>query len=155
MSFISEETLLESSVIQYFLQQGVEQGIIESILANLELRFNPPNSQAIITLLERIEDMEQLRQLRREAFQAQNLDAFLQALIAQEIQQTTRRTLIENILESLKICFNTPNLDATQTMLEGVETVEQLQVLRREALQAQRLEDFTKVLAEYADRTES
>ena len=74
----------ESSVIQHFLPQGIEQGtresLVESILENLEVRFQLPNSQAVHTLLERIETLHRLRQLRRESLQVQSLNAFRQIL---------------------------------------------------------------------------
>ena len=45
MAIISEATMYESSVAQYFaekgIKQGIEQGIRESIQEALELRFQP------------------------------------------------------------------------------------------------------------------
>ena len=74
----------ESSVIQHFLQQGIDQGarnsLIEGILENLEVRFHAPNLQEIKELLEGIETLPRLRQLRRTSLQTLSLDAFLQTL---------------------------------------------------------------------------
>ena len=74
----------ESSVIQHFLQKGIEQGIergtreslVEGILENLEVRFNARNLQAVASTLEYIDDLQHLRQLRREALQTPSLEAF-------------------------------------------------------------------------------
>ena len=82
----------ESSVIQHFLQKGIEQGIeqgiergtrkslIEGILENLEVRFNARNLQAVASTLEYVDDLQRLRQLRREALQTPGLEAFWQTL---------------------------------------------------------------------------
>lgn len=78
----------ESSVIQHFLQQGIEQGfergtresLIEGILENLEVRFHSSNLQAVEAVLERIEALQHLRQLRRESLQTPSLEAFWQTL---------------------------------------------------------------------------
>ncbi len=74
----------ESSVIQHFLQQGIDQGVreslIEGILENLEVRFHAHNLQEVKTALERIETLQRLRQLRRTSLQAQSLEAFQQTL---------------------------------------------------------------------------
>ena len=74
----------ESSVIQHFLQQGIEQGtresLIEGILENLEVRFHATNLQAVEAVLGQIEALQRLRQLRRTSLQAPSLDAFQQVL---------------------------------------------------------------------------
>lgn len=74
----------ESSVIQHFLQQGIEQGIreslIEGILENLEVRFKARDLQTVASALEYIDDVQRLRQLRREALQTPSLEAFWQTL---------------------------------------------------------------------------
>ena len=65
----------ESSVIQHFLQQGIEQGIergtreslIEGILENLEFRFKVHDLHIVAARLERIDAVQRLRELRREA----------------------------------------------------------------------------------------
>ena len=105
---IMEAIMHESSVIQHFLQQGMERGIeqgmergieqgmergieqgieqgtrkslIEGILENLEVRFNSPNLQAIALTLEQIDALQHLKRLRRASLQAPDLDAFQQAL---------------------------------------------------------------------------
>lgn len=70
----------ESSVIQHFLQQGARESIVEGILENLEVRFNARNLQAAASTLEYVDDVQRLRQLRREALQTPNLEAFKQSL---------------------------------------------------------------------------
>ena len=74
----------ESSVIQHFMQKGIEQGtresIVEGILENLEVRFNARNLQAVASTLEYVDDVQRLRQLRRETLQTPNLEAFKQSL---------------------------------------------------------------------------
>lgn len=85
---IMETIMQESSVIQHFLQQGIEQGIergtreslIEGILENLEVRFEARDLQTVASALERIDAVQHLRQLRREALQTPSLAAFEQTL---------------------------------------------------------------------------
>ena len=85
---IMETIMQESSVIQHFLQKGIEQGIeqgtreilIEGILENLEVRFNARNLQAVASTLEYVDDVQRLRQLRREALQTPSLEAFWHTL---------------------------------------------------------------------------
>ena len=89
---IMETIMQESSVIQHFLQKGIEQGIeqgiergtreslIEGILENLEVRFNANNLQAVASTLEYVDDVQRLRQLRREALQTPSLEAFWHTL---------------------------------------------------------------------------
>ena len=100
--------MYESSVIQHFLQQGIEQGVqqgieqgvqqgieqgvqqgieqgtrkslIEGILENLEVRFQAPNLGAIASRLANIDDVERLKALRRESVQTPSLSAFQQVL---------------------------------------------------------------------------
>lgn len=81
---IMEAIMQESSVIQHFLQQGIEQGtresLIEGILENLEVRFEARDLQTVASALERIDAVQRLRQLRREALQTPSLAAFEQTL---------------------------------------------------------------------------
>ena len=77
---IMEAIMQESSVIQHFLQQGARESIVEGILENLEVRFNARNLQAVASTLEYVDDVQRLRQLRREALQTPNLEAFKQSL---------------------------------------------------------------------------
>ena len=84
--FISEATMYESSVVQHFFQQGIEQGaresIIEGILETLDVRFDAGVGTTLQPTLESIEELERLKALRREAFHAQSLEAFAQTLAA-------------------------------------------------------------------------
>ena len=96
---LMEATMYESSVIQHFLQQGIEQvqqgieqgvqqgieqgtraSLIEGILENLEVRFHAPNLGTVASVLADIEDMERLKVLRRESLQTPSLLAFQQIL---------------------------------------------------------------------------
>ena len=74
----------ESSVIQHFLRQGIEQGtresVIEGILENLEVRFGVGDLGLVRSRLEGIEILSQLWQLRRAALQVPSLEAFAQTL---------------------------------------------------------------------------
>ncbi len=85
---IMETIMQESSVIQHFLQQGIERGtresLIEGILENLEVRFNARDLQTVASVLERIDAVQHLRQLRREALQTPSLEAFEQTLSLSE-----------------------------------------------------------------------
>ena len=78
--------MYESSVVQHFFQQGIEQGaresIIEGILEALDVRFNSGIGKTLQPTLESIEELQHLKDLRREAFHAQSLEAFAQALSA-------------------------------------------------------------------------
>ena len=38
-TIIAEETMYESSVVQHFTEQGIEQGTVEALLDVLEIRF--------------------------------------------------------------------------------------------------------------------
>ncbi len=70
----------ESSVIQHFLQQGTRESLIEGILENLEVRFDARDLQTVASALERIDAVQRLRRLRREALQTPSLAAFEQTL---------------------------------------------------------------------------
>ena len=77
---IMEGIMQESSVIQHFLQQGARESLIEGILENLEVRFNVRDLQTVASTLQRINAVQRLRELRREALQAPSLEAFQQIL---------------------------------------------------------------------------
>lgn len=85
---ISEEPMYESSVIQHFTQQGIQQGIqqgvregtIEGILEVLEIRFHASSVQTLKPMLEGIEELQQLKTLRREALRVPSLDEFRRVL---------------------------------------------------------------------------
>ncbi len=92
--------MLESSTYRYILQQGIEQGIergiergieqgarestIEGILEALEIQFRASDVQALKPLLESIEELQHLKDLRRAAMQVPNLDAFKRLLTSTE-----------------------------------------------------------------------
>lgn len=85
---IMETIMQESSVIQHFLQQGIEQGIeqgtreslVEGILEILELQFNVRDLSKAASTLHRIDTVQRLRELRREALQVPSFEAFQQIL---------------------------------------------------------------------------
>ena len=85
---ILEETMQESSVIQHFTQQGIEQGIeqgmrkgtIDAILEVLEEQFQSKDVQTLKPELEKIEELQYLKQLLREAARADSLEEFKQTL---------------------------------------------------------------------------
>ena len=88
MTIIEEETMYESSVVQYFTEKGIEQGIkqggreraIEDLLEVLEIRFGLAASDPLVARIEATDDVQHLKQLFREAVQVPSLDAFRRLL---------------------------------------------------------------------------
>jgi hypothetical protein len=84
MTIISEATMYESSVVQYFtekaLEQGIEQGgrnrAIEDLLDVLAIRFGLASSDPLTARLGAIGDLPRLKQLHRAAVQVPSLEAF-------------------------------------------------------------------------------
>ena len=74
------DLIRESSIIQYFKQEGREEGerksTLEDILEVLEIRFDLPTSHPLSDRIEAIEDLQRLKQLHRAAVQVSNLDEF-------------------------------------------------------------------------------
>ncbi len=84
--------MYESSVVQYFtekalaqgIKQGIEQGIeqggregsLEALLDVLEIRFGLAASDPLAARLEAIDDVPRLKQLFRAAIQVPSLEAF-------------------------------------------------------------------------------
>lgn len=70
----------ESTVIQHFIQQGIEQGArdatIEAILEVLEVHFEPASVQSLKPILDNIEEIQQLKYLLCEAARTNSLDEF-------------------------------------------------------------------------------
>ncbi len=85
---IEEETMYESSVVQYFtekaIEQGIEQGIQESIQEVLALRFQPEDTHQLASRIGLIDDVQRLKQLHRAAIQVPSLEAFRHLLDADE-----------------------------------------------------------------------
>ena len=85
---IPEEILMQSEVVQYFkelgMQEGIEQGaretIIESILEALEVRFSARGLEQLKSMLESVEGLQRLKELRREALRTYSLETFTQIL---------------------------------------------------------------------------
>jgi hypothetical protein len=61
------------------IQKGMQRGLRESILDILQIRFNE-TSELAETILEQIEDTEQLHELNRQAVTINSLAAFEQLL---------------------------------------------------------------------------
>ena len=80
--------MYESSVVQYFTEKGIEQGIEqggrEFLLDVLALRFQPEDVQRLASRIEAIEDVQRLKQLHRAAIQVPSLEAFRHLLDAEE-----------------------------------------------------------------------
>ena len=90
------DLIRESSIIQYFKQEGreegfeqgreegieqgreegIEQGIQESIQEVLEIRFGLRETNPLLARIAAIEDLQRLKQLRRAAIQVSSLDDF-------------------------------------------------------------------------------
>ena len=75
-----EVPMLESSTYRYILQQGIEQGArestIEGILEALEIQFRESGAQTLKPMLESIEELQRLKDLRRAVLQVNSLDEF-------------------------------------------------------------------------------
>ncbi len=76
--------MLESSTYRYILQQGIEQGArestIEGILEALEIQFHEIGVQTLKPMLETIEELQRLKDLRRAVLQVNSLDEFKRLL---------------------------------------------------------------------------
>ena len=88
MTVMSEETMYESSVVQYFTEKGIEQGIEqggrEFLLEVLALRFQPEDMHPLASRIGAIDDVQHLKQLHRAAIQMPTLEAFRRLLDADE-----------------------------------------------------------------------
>ncbi len=88
------DIIRESSLIQYFKQEGIEEGIeqgieqggrkraIEDLLDVLEIRFDLRETDPLSTRIAAIDDLQRLKQLHRAAIQVPNLEAFQRVLDA-------------------------------------------------------------------------
>ena len=91
-TIISEATMYESSVVQYFtekaLKQGIEQGgracAVEDLLDVLAVRFELAASDQLAVRLGAIDDVQRLKQLHRAAIQVPSLEAFRHLLDSDE-----------------------------------------------------------------------
>ncbi len=72
-------------VHQQGIRDGVKESTIEGILEALELRFQPKSTQDLKATLESIDDLQQLKQLRRVAIQAQTIEEFTTTLPNQKL----------------------------------------------------------------------
>ena len=80
MTVISEETMYESSVVQYFTEKALEQGsrerAIEDLLDVLAIRFGLAASDPLAARIGAIDDVQRLKQLFRSAMKVPSLEAF-------------------------------------------------------------------------------
>ncbi len=69
----------ESSIIQYFIEQSERESTVEAIVEALEIRFQlqPKVARVLKSSLEAIDDLQHLKRLRREAWQAPTLEEFM------------------------------------------------------------------------------
>ena len=76
-TIIAEETMYESSIVQYFTEKGIEQGsrerAVEDLLDVLEIRFAVGATDPLAARIRSIEDLQRLKQLFRSAIQAPSL----------------------------------------------------------------------------------
>ena len=88
MTIMSEATMYESSVVQYFTEKGIEQGsrerAVEDLLDVLEIRFAVGAADPLAARIRSIEDLQRLKQLFRSAIQAPSLEDFRRLLDADE-----------------------------------------------------------------------
>ena len=70
------DLIRESSFARYLTRQGVEQGLRESILAVLEVRFDLAAPHPYAARIANVDDAQRLKALRRAAVQVSGLDAF-------------------------------------------------------------------------------
>ena len=86
MTIISEETMYESSVVQYFTEKGIEQGgrerAIRDLLDVLAIRFGLAASDPLAARVGAIDDVQRLNQLFRAAIQVPSLEDFRRLLDA-------------------------------------------------------------------------
>ena len=76
--------MYESSVVRYFTEKAIKQGIeqggreraIDDLLDVLEIRFELAASDPLAARLGAIDDMQRLKQLHRAAIQVPSLEAF-------------------------------------------------------------------------------
>ena len=79
---------MQSDVVRYFkklgIEQGIEQGaresIIEGILEALEVRFSAQDVEKLKPMLESVETLQRLKELRRETLRTYSLEIFTQIL---------------------------------------------------------------------------
>ena len=87
-TIIAEETMYESSIVQYFTEKGIEQGsrerAVEDLLDVLEIRFAAGAADPLVARIRSIEDLQRLKQLFRSAIQAPSLEDFRRLLDADE-----------------------------------------------------------------------
>ncbi len=83
-TIIAEETMYESSIVQYFTEKGIEQGsrerAVEDLLDVLEIRFAVVAADPLAARIRSIEDLQRLKQLFRSAIQAPSLEDFRRPL---------------------------------------------------------------------------
>jgi hypothetical protein len=71
----------ESSLAQDFVLEGKQEGVRESVLQVLTLRFGEEEAKGFTEALERITDLERLRELLQQATRARRLSQFRRAVM--------------------------------------------------------------------------
>lgn len=96
LDFLTEVDMRESTFVQHFLEQGIEQGVqkgrkegreegaretvIEGILETLEIRFEDSRLSKVAARLASLQDIDRLKELRRESLQTPSLAAFQETI---------------------------------------------------------------------------
>ena len=79
-----EDIMQESPVYQYIIEKGIAQGerknTIETILELIDIRFQVRSTTTLNSALENIDNLSQLKQLRRAAAQVDSLEEFIRVL---------------------------------------------------------------------------
>ncbi len=79
----------------------------------------------------------------------------MQGFIPRFLQQGTRESLIEGILETLELRFDAPNLPKVASALHCIDAVQRLKELHHEALYTPSLEAFQHFLDANPDSEET
>ena len=73
--------MLESSVVQHFIERGILQGKREDLLKTLEVRFQATSAEALKPSLEVIDDLQRLEELFLLALKTPSIDDFTHELL--------------------------------------------------------------------------
>ena len=154
------DLILESSIAQRLIQQGIGQRGREFLLDVLALRFQSEEVQQLAVRIGAIDDVQHLKQLHRAAIQAPSLEAFAdtmaqeggtdlisessfaQHLTQQGIEQGSR----EFLLDVLALRFQPEEVQRLAARIRAIDDVQRLKQLHRVAIQVPSLEAFTDLL---------
>ncbi len=120
--------------------------VADSVLVDASTKADYLADLAILSGL--IFDYETIRNTILEAAMHESsvIQHFLQQGIEKGIEQGTRESLIEGIVENLEVRFQVHNLQAVQSALERIETLQHLKQLRRASIQTPNLNTFLQTL---------